>query len=87
MKEVEKKGELFDEDNLPMWEVKKREMQLNNKKAMNKLICVTLLTIVFCTVEVGGGIYSHSIAVISDAAHLASDVLGIGVSICALALA
>ena len=31
-----------------------------------------------------GGIYSGSIAIMSDAAHLASDVLGLGVSVLAL---
>jgi len=35
-------------------------------------------------VEIVGGILADSIAIISDAAHLGSDVLGFGVSIFAL---
>lgn len=31
-------------------------------------------------VEVVGGIYAHSLAIITDAAHLLSDVSGFGVS-------
>lgn len=68
----------------PMWVKKKEEMQANNRAAMKKLVCVTILTLIFVTIEIIGGIWSNSIAVISDAAHLLSDVLGIGVSIWAL---
>jgi Co/Zn/Cd efflux system component len=70
-----------------MWVLKKEEMAKSNRKAMKKLVCVTVLTLIFVTIEVIGGIWSNSIAVISDAAHLLSDVLGIGVSIWALHIA
>jgi zinc transporter 2 len=37
-------------------------------------------------VEIIGGLMANSIAIISDAAHLGSDVLGFGVTIWALAM-
>ena len=54
---------------------------------MKKLCIVTALTVVFVVVEVFGGLMADSIAIMSDAAHLLSDVLGIGISIGALHLA
>ena len=51
---------------------------------MNKLICVVALTILFVAIELVGGIYADSVAIISDAAHLVSDVLGVSISIIAL---
>jgi len=70
------------EDNL--WIKKRDEARLANNKAMKKLICVTIMTLVFVAVEITGGIMANSIAILSDAAHLVSDVAGIGVSIIAL---
>lgn len=46
-----------------------------------------LMTVVFVGVEVMGGYLAHSIAVMSDAAHLTSDALGVGISIVALKIA
>ena len=46
-----------------------------------------LMTIIFVGVEVMGGYLAHSIAVMSDAAHLTSDALGVGISIVALKIA
>ena len=51
---------------------------------MKKLLWVTIMTIVFVAIEIAGGIYANSIAILSDAAHMVSDVAGIGVSIVAL---
>ena len=45
------------------------------------------LTVAFCTVELAGGYFAHSIAIISDAAHLASDALGLAISLVALKIA
>ena len=41
----------------------------------------------FCSIEITGGYLSNSIAIMSDAAHLASDVFGLGVSVVALDIA
>lgn len=54
---------------------------------MKKLICVVFVTILFVGVEIVGGILANSIAIMSDAAHLTSDALGIGISIVALKIA
>jgi zinc transporter 2 len=51
---------------------------------LRKLVWVVLITIIFVAVEVFGGLMAHSIAIMSDAAHLTSDALGIGISIVAL---
>lgn len=56
-------------------------------KAQNKLILVIFITFFFVAVEIVGGLYSNSIAIISDAAHLVSDALGIGISVLALKIA
>ena len=54
---------------------------------MKKLLTVTALSAVFMLVEITGGIMAQSIAIISDAAHLASDVLGLAMSVACLAIA
>lgn len=51
---------------------------------MRKLVCVVIITLLFVSVEIVGGLYASSIAIMSDAAHLTSDALGIGISIVAL---
>ena len=75
----------IDED-MPLWERKNKDQKANNKKAMRRLCCVTLITLGFMCIEITGAIWAHSIALLSDSAHLLSDVLGIGVSIWALCL-
>jgi cation diffusion facilitator family transporter len=47
---------------------------------MKKLMCVLLVCLTFMAVEVVGGILASSIAILSDAAHLLSDVLGFVIS-------
>jgi solute carrier family 30 (zinc transporter), member 2 len=59
-------------------------MQKRNKKALRKLLFVTFLTFIFMAVEIVGGYLANSIAIMSDAAHLLSDVIGIGFSVIAL---
>lgn len=49
-----------------------------------KLIGVILLASVFISLEIVGGIISHSISVISDATHLITDVIGFVLSFVAL---
>jgi hypothetical protein len=72
---------------LPLFAQKRLKQQENNRKAMRKLVWVVLLTVVFVGVEIMGGLLSHSIAILSDAAHLTSDALGIAISIIALKIA
>ena len=44
-------------------------------------------SLIFIVIEVLGGYYADSISIMSDAAHIASDVIGFGISICALNMA
>ena len=46
-----------------------------------KLSLALCLCLVFMVVEVVGGVLAHSLAVLTDAAHLLSDVSGFGVSL------
>jgi hypothetical protein len=48
---------------------------------MKKLVVVLFVCMCFMAVEVAGGIIAHSIAILSDAAHLLSDLLGFVISI------
>lgn len=59
----------------------------SNRKAMKKLIIVLATSLIFIVIEITGGFYADSIAIMSDAAHIASDVFGFGISICALHIA
>ena len=54
---------------------------------MQKLIYVTCLSAIFMTIEIIGGYTAHSIAILSDAAHLGTDVLGLAISVIAMAIA
>lgn len=58
-----------------------------NRKAMKKLTLVLITSVLFIGVEIIGGYAADSIAIMSDAAHIASDVIGFGISICALKIA
>lgn len=48
-----------------------------------RLIAAIVLCTLFMVGEVVGGIYAHSLAVLTDAAHMLSDVLAFVISICA----
>ena len=49
-----------------------------------KLTVAIALSFVFCLVEVAGGLYAHSLAVLSDAAHLLTDIMGFAISLAAV---
>lgn len=50
-------------------------------QTQRKLIIALVIAFLFMIVEVVGGIYAHSLAIITDAAHLLSDVSGFAVSV------
>jgi zinc transporter 2 len=54
------------------------------KKAYNKLLCVMVVSSFFVGVQMAGGIISGSIAIFTDCAHLATDMLGFLMSMYAL---
>ncbi len=54
---------------------------------MRKLILVASVSIVFIVIQVIGGLLANSIAILTDSAHLFSDIAGFAISIIALHLA
>ncbi|KAL8150328.1 hypothetical protein V2J09_020136 [Rumex salicifolius] len=52
--------------------------------AMRKLLIAVILCVVFMTVEVVGGIKANSLAILTDAAHLLSDVAAFAISLFSL---
>lgn len=51
------------------------------------LMIAFVLTAVFMVVEIGTGVLTGSLALLSDGAHMATDVLGLGMSLAAITLA
>ena len=51
---------------------------------MGKLCAVIFVCLLFMTIEIIGGLIAHSLAILTDAAHLFSDLAGIGISIFAI---
>lgn len=60
-----------------------RERQ-TNKESLRKLKVAVFLSIGFVFVELAGGFYSGSLAIMTDAAHLLADVAGFGISLMAI---
>jgi cobalt-zinc-cadmium efflux system protein len=56
-------------------------------KSGKTLWIVLLLTLFFTIVEIVGGLLSHSLALLSDSAHMISDVVALGLSMTAIYLA
>ena len=52
----------------------------DGKRAMKKLLFVSIICFLFMAAEFAGGIISGSLAILSDAAHLFSDVAGFLIS-------
>jgi len=53
----------------------------HNKETLRKLWIVSAICLVFMVIEIIGGYWASSIAIMSDAAHLLSDFLGFMISI------
>lgn len=52
-----------------------------SNKAMLKLLKITAICFTFFLAELVGGLFAHSLAILSDAAHLFSDLSGFFISI------
>lgn len=65
----------------------KRQLENVNYKVINKLMKVSIFCSVFMTIEFVGGWIAHSLAVMSDAAHLLSDLSGFIISMLSLYIA
>lgn len=51
------------------------------------LVAVLLITVTFFIVEVIGGLLSNSLALLADAGHMLTDIIGVGLSLVALTIA
>ncbi|KAG1703550.1 hypothetical protein DVH05_007493 [Phytophthora capsici] len=67
-------------------EEEKHEERSNAQSAMKKLQLACLCSFVFMCVQFAGGYYADSLAIMTDAAHLLSDVAGFLVSLFAMYL-
>src|SRR4051794_10020262 len=56
-------------------------------KSKRTLWITLILTVFFTVVEIIGGLLSHSLALLSDSAHMISDVIALGLSMTAIYLA
>lgn len=56
------------------------DKQKRYQKTQRKLLFALVVAFLFMLVEITGGIWAHSLAIITDAAHLLSDVSGFAVS-------
>ena len=58
----------------------------SNRAAKKKLITVSIVSTFFITAQLIGGYMANSIAIFTDSAHLAIDLIGFAVSILALTM-
>ena len=72
---------------VPTFEKSRAAMKESNQKAMKKLVITIILSLVFMAVEIVGGIVSNSVALLGDAGHLATDALGVSISVIAICIA
>jgi len=56
-------------------------MENVNKEVLSKLFAASAIALVFLLVEAAGGVISGSLAILSDADHMFSDISGFLISI------
>jgi Co/Zn/Cd efflux system component len=61
-------------------------MEKNDKIVILKLKKITIVSLIFMSVELCGGYFAHSIAIMADAFHLLSDVFAYVISLYAVLL-
>jgi len=66
---------------------RKTQQELSNKQAQRKLCIVAFVSVFFIAAQMTGGILANSIAIFTDTAHLASDLVGFGISMISLLVA
>lgn len=57
-----------------------KESDHGQKQAIRKLICVSTICVLFMIAEVIGGYLANSLSIMTDAAHMFSDLCGFGIS-------
>ena len=63
----------------------KKNREINNL-AKKKLLLVSIVCFFFMGAEIAGGYLAHSLAIMTDAAHMFSDVAGFMISYVAIVL-
>lgn len=66
---------------------RKEKLQRQNDNAMKKLFIACFVSFFFIVAQVIGGYLAKSIAIFTDSAHLASDIIGFAISIISLKMA
>jgi len=61
--------------------IKVEDIDDKRGSSIKKLIFVCVLCFIFMGVEICGGLYAHSLAILTDAAHLFSDISGFMISV------
>jgi Co/Zn/Cd efflux system component len=82
--ELEKLSERDRDDVRTELELAVDKVKSENRKVIKKLIIVSGICTLFMISEVIGGWIANSLAIMTDAAHLLSDLLGFAISIGAL---
>jgi cobalt-zinc-cadmium efflux system protein len=49
-------------------------------RSHGRLVVVLGVTLVYVAIEVAGGLYTHTLALVADAGHLFMDALGLGMA-------
>ena len=69
------------------FQARKARLAKSNQDALRTLCFATILSTFFITAQLIGGYVANSIAIFTDSAHLASDIVGFGISILSLKMA
>ena len=63
------------------------DIKKSNTQAQGQLICAACVSLFFIFAQLTGGYFAGSIAILTDSAHLASDLIGFAISIFSLKIA
>ncbi|XP_062596542.1 proton-coupled zinc antiporter SLC30A8-like, partial [Saccostrea cucullata] len=69
-----------------MWHCHQDTPAQVDRVARNQLIAISVICVIFMIGEIIGGVFSHSVALFTDVAHLASDLISFLISLLALYL-
>ncbi len=69
------------------FKAKREKIKKNSDAAMRKLVLTSILTFFFIAIQIVGGYLAKSIAIFTDSAHMASDMIGFAISIFSLKMA
>lgn len=79
---IENPSSISDESDEHIYDIP--DMEHTTKKVMVKLVAASVMCFMLMAVEAVGGILAHSLAILTDAAHMFSDISGFVISIFSL---